>query len=180
MRQLLRSLLKKMTGPSYEDELKNASPTIVVKDRYGNTLEICKKCKVPARIQCGIFKCINGCIFGHLDYMPIKDPSKSNSYNPLKLVHCQSCYGDGKDYFKEDGEWCVKPCDTCQGKGSFQVKKYSETEEAALSQPLPLDVDDEGWTRCPRCNFRFMVKDPNVWLEDRHRRCSQKLVYNAQ
>ena len=179
MRQLLRRLLRKMTGPSYEEAKEEMMPSKTIKDRYENELDICKKCNVPVRIQSGIFKCMNGCILGHLNYVRDEYPSRSNNYNPLTLKFCHVCRGDGKEYFQEDGEWCVKPCDACQGKGSFQVKKHSEAEETALSQPLPLDVDDEGWTRCPRCNFRFMVTDPNVWLEDRHRRCNQKLVYKA-
>ncbi len=177
MRQLLQRLLRIINGPSYEEAMEEARPSKAIKDRYGNKLEICKKCNVPVITQRGTNKCMNGCDFGHW-YMRFDDsPKASNNYNPTKHRWCDLCQGNGKHYFQEGGEWCAKLCNPCQGVGSFQVRRYTEAEEVALSQPLQLDVDEQGWTRCPRCNFRFMVTDPNVWLEDRHRRCNQKLVY---
>lgn len=168
-----------MTGPGHDEAMEKARPSKTIKDRYGNEIEICKKCRVPVRLQDTAIKCMNGCLLGCIDCAPNEFPSPSNSYNPWVRNTCQACGGDWNEFFQEEGEWCVKSCDTCQGKGSFVVKKHSEAEAASLSQPLPLDVDDKGWTRCPGCNFRFMVTDPNVWQGDRHKRCSQRLTYKS-
>ncbi len=41
-------------------------------------------------------------------------------------------------------------------------------------------VDNEGWTRCPGCNFRFNANDPNFWDGRRHRRCGQAITLLSQ
>lgn len=50
-----------------------------------------------------------------------------------------------------------------QGKPSLQT------------QPLEVEVDAEGWTRCPACNRRFTIGNAHVFSDGRHR-CGQALV----
>ncbi len=46
-----------------------------------------------------------------------------------------------------------------------------------LKEPeaITLTVGETGWTRCPNCNFRFKVTDPNAFDGRYHNRCGQRL-----
>ena len=154
----------------------NTTPSeIKTRDKYGNDLTLCAKCNVPVIVQGAAIKCLNGCHIGDVDYIRDEYPCEQNNYNPLQIKMCSKCGGDGKEYFKEDDVWCVKACEQCNGQGVFRLKKYSGEDELALACALPLDVNAEGWARCPKCNFQFQVRDKNVWLDGRHKRCGQKL-----
>lgn len=154
---------------------KTSRSEIKTKDRYGNDLTICAKCKVPVVVQGAVIKCLNGCHIGDVDYIRDERSSEQNNYNPLQIKMCSKCGGDGKEYFKEDDTWCAIVCEQCNGQGVFHLRKYSVEDEQALACVLPLDVNVEGWARCPKCNFQFQVSDKNVWLDGRHKRCGQKL-----
>ena len=149
----------------------NDRPGIEVQDRYGNRLWLCSKCNVPVVLWGAAIKCLNGCHLGDLDYRN-EAASEQNRFNPLVTKVCSKCGGDGKTYAKEDDAWCAAICDQCAGQGVYLIKKYKEDDGSTQI----LIVDDEGWTQCPKCNFRFHVRDKNVWMENRHRRCGQKLV----
>jgi len=152
---------------------------IEVSDKYGNKLTLCAKCKVPIAQRGTVHQCMNGCYIGETYFVPNERPCAENNYNPLEIHFCQRCHGDGREYFKEDSLWCAKPCEQCQGNGVFRLRKYDKETEEALSRAMPVFVDDEGWTKCPRCNFKFFARDEAVWTNGHHKRCGQKLCISA-
>lgn len=148
---------------------------IEVSDKFGNKLALCAKCKVPVARRGAVHQCLNGCYIGESLFVPSEHPCEENNFNPLELGFCAPCHGDGREFFKEDGFWCAKPCKKCQGDSVFRRRKYDEETEDALSQEISVILDDEGWTKCPRCNFQFFARDEAVWRNGRHKRCGQKL-----
>lgn len=144
-------------------------------DKLGNTLTFCAKCKVPVARRGAVYQCINGCYMGETLFAPSELPCEENNYNPLELHFCEGCCGDGSNYFEDGGEWFAQPCVQCQGNGISRSRRHSAETEHALSVALSVVIDDDGWTKCPRCNFKFFAGDPAVWNNGRHRRCGQKL-----
>jgi len=41
--------------------------------------------------------------------------------------------------------------------------------------PMTATPNDNGWLRCPNCNWRFNVNDRDDWTGNRHVRCGQRL-----
>ena len=167
----LLSGIKKFSG-----ETKASPVEKIMTDKYGNEIHLCEKCNVPIVTNGAVIRCLNGCYIGSLNLAPNEPSSAENKYNPRLWKICSKCKGDGKEYFREDGMWCAKICEQCSGERGFWMRKYTNEEEDALAHACLLDVNNEGWTKCPRCNFKFQVQDKNVWIEDRHRRCGQKLI----
>lgn len=151
------------------------SGVLETSDKCGNKLTLCAKCKVPVVRRGAVHQCMNGCYIGESLFAPSEPPCQENNYNPLELHFCQSCHGDGNKYFEDDGQWCAKPCEQCQGGGTSRRRRYDDETELALNRALTVVVDDDGWAKCPRCNFRFFARDQAVWKDGRHRRCGQRL-----
>lgn len=162
---------------AHETAVQAASPTELIKDKFGSEFELCKKCKVPVILDGIELRCLNGCALGTA-YVVSRDerPSPENNYNPTVVTNCSKCRGSGQEFFQDAESWCARECDQCNGKGCFQRKKYSSDEEIALSRPILVTVDNEGRTDCPKCRVRFYVTDKNALSAGRHKRCGQKLM----
>jgi hypothetical protein len=101
----------------------------------------------------------------------------ANGHNPLVLEPCPSCRGsghvcegsmDGRAYFMSE-------CAMCEGSGvSGAVARYFPDDVAALPA-IAVEVDELGWTTCPRCERRFATCSKSAWTGRRHLTCGQKL-----
>ena len=167
MFKLMSKILGRPAGPD--------SGVLETSDKFGNKLTLCAKCKVPVVRRGAVHKCMNGCYIGETLFAPNETPCEENNYNPLELNICRGCHGDGSTYFEEDGLWCAKPCKQCGGEGVSMRRRYDDETEHALARAVSITVDDDGWTKCPRCNFKFFARDQSVWKNGRHRRCGQML-----
>jgi hypothetical protein len=145
-----------------------------ITDKNGNRLKLCEKCNTPIHLRGALITCMSGCYIGEINWRPEfsdEKPNEENGFNPVVTKMCPKCKLDGYLYFEDGDSWYKEPCDVCGGKGSFKEKKFSECDE-----PIALEVNEDGGTKCPKCNFRFKITDPNVWSGDRHKRCGQRLI----
>jgi len=94
-------------------------------------------------------------------------------HNPLILQDCLACGGAG-DRCIEDGQVAAfHECEACAGVGTtYLVVPYFSND----APEVVVQVDADGWTKCPCCARRFSVRDPNAWTGLRHVRCGQRLV----
>jgi hypothetical protein len=158
---------------------KSAPIAFEVTDKHGNTLTMCSTCQVPVVQMGAVHQCLNGCYIGESYFVRNETPCAENNYNPLEIHFCPHCHGDGREYFKEDGLWCAKLCGQCLGNSVSRIRKHDKETEDALSREMSVPLDAEGWTKCPRCNFKFLARDEAVWVDGRHKRCGQKLRISA-
>ena len=148
-------------------------PGKTVIDKFGNKIKFCTKCEVPVFLDGAVITCKNGCYLGEINWRPSgrqTRASEENDFNPSVTKMCQECRLEGRMYFVENGNWYSEICSSCGGKGTLVEKLYNDDGSCEL-----LDVDEKGRAKCPNCNGTFFIRDPNVWLSSRHRKCGQKL-----
>jgi tetratricopeptide (TPR) repeat protein len=84
---------------------------------------------------------------------------------------------------RRDREAYLKLADTCKSLGREEEEaewrgKWQKRRQAARprlkQQALEIELDTEGWTRCPACNRRFSVANSGVFKDGRHQ-CGQVL-----
>lgn len=149
-------------------------PGKTITDKFGNSIKLCEKCGVPVHMSGSVITCLNGCYLGEIYSRPdLKDeqPSEQNNFNPLITKMCPACKREGFLYFEDGDSWYKLKCEKCGGKGTYKEPMFTAGDE-----PVLLEVNDEGWSKCPKCGFRFKITDPKVWVGDRHNRCGQRLV----
>lgn len=96
-----------------------------------------------------------------------------NDHNPLVLQNCPCCYGTGHvgESWPEEGIEADVLCTACDGSGiTGKVEPYFATDWPEVEAEL----DADGWLTCPRCEWRFTIRDRNAWTGRRHLRCGQK------
>lgn len=99
-----------------------------------------------------------------------------NDHNPLILEECPRCHGTGQvDIYDENTSiYALEVCPDCLETGiTGEVVPYFEN----LSPAMEATKRDDGWTKCPRCGWRFSARDSAVWTGLRHKRCGQKLKF---
>jgi nitrite reductase/ring-hydroxylating ferredoxin subunit len=95
-----------------------------------------------------------------------------NDHNPLVLENCPKCNGHGTYCIESPGMAIKEYCEECEGSGvTGNIVHYYQEE---LSEVEVL-IDEGGWLICPRCEWKFTIRDGNVWTGKRHKRCGQKI-----
>jgi nitrite reductase/ring-hydroxylating ferredoxin subunit len=102
--------------------------------------------------------------------------TEANNHNPTVLQDCPSCGGTGH----VGGSWLEGGmpveadyvCPACGGSGiTGEAEPYFSTD-----WPLAdAEADDGGWVTCPRCGWRFTIRDGRAWTGHRHLRCGQRI-----
>ena len=145
-----------------------------VRSNLGQHLHWCTKCQSLVVQRGHGLACNNRCLQVHMDFgIRGEKASPENGFNPVVARLCGSCCGEGFLYTKKENEtvWNAAKCSPCSGSGWITGLAYEETN------PGTVLLDASGWTRCPKCNFRFKASDPNVMIGDRHKRCGQRVVF---
>jgi len=99
-----------------------------------------------------------------------------NDHNPQVLQDCAGCRGSGTQchHIIDDGgeQYALDRCTDCGGTGvTGATEPYFPDETSAL----PASADDKGWITCPRCDWRFALRDRHAWTGRRHLQCGQKI-----
>ena len=57
---------------------------------------------------------------------------------------------------------------------------FLKPDKCAKRAPIEVETCVPGWVKCPGCNRRFALKDPNVWDGKKHLSCGQKIIPTGQ
>ncbi|MBX7220306.1 MAG: hypothetical protein K1Y36_10210 [Blastocatellia bacterium] len=159
-----------MKSHSYADLIPGAIRTVAGAYQF----DLCEQCLTPVRRRRGTpyRRCDCSKILIHqYRVFKSKPASEENDFNPYVCETCAVCEGEGVLFSRSQEAWTVTDCSSCAGQGIHTKKQYPEDLE-----PIPIEVAEDGWTKCPHCGFRFNVRDKNVWNGPRHGRCGQKLI----
>lgn len=99
-----------------------------------------------------------------------------NDHNPQVLQDCPACSGSGKSCHhnsSSSGEtYSLEVCTSCSGKGvTGEVEQYFADD----APEVPACADDSGWITCPKCDWRFALRDKRAWTGRRHLQCGQRI-----
>lgn len=100
----------------------------------------------------------------------------ANDHNPTVLQDCPMCGGRGHvGQSLLEGGGMVEVDYICPSCGGSGVTGEAEPYIAQGWPAADATADGGGWVRCPRCGWRFTVRDGRAWTGRRHLRCGQRI-----
>ncbi len=142
-----------------------------VESNLGHHLHWCNTCSSLVRQHGSMVTCDKQCVRVHHNIrFDNPKPSQENAFNPVVRKWCRECDGAGFKFSQFATDSCLAtPCAECSSAGTTLDSLYAESES------IDVFVDEKGWTRCPKCGFRFKASDAHAMAGFRHGRCGQRL-----